>query len=184
MPQAEKAIPYTFNDCMDVVRSLQGYYPVKTIPIAEALGLKVYKVPGWHVDRISGQLLKLAENGGASGHAIFVNEDHAQQRRRFTIAHEIAHFVLHRDQINGGIEDNGLYHSRLGAKADRQANLFAINEILIPEFLLDRAQLDALGEHEHLTIPILAKIFDVPNSLMSIKMGIPHEVGAQQKDGG
>ena len=180
MTQAEQTIPYTFNDCMDVVRSLQGHYPVKTIPIAEALGLSVFKVPGWPANRISGQLLKLAEKGGASGYAIFVNEAHAQQRRRFTIAHEIAHFILHRDQIGGGIEDNGVYRSRLSAQAERQANLLAINEVLIPEPLFDRAILDSIAEHGDISIPVLAKMFDVPNSVMSIKMGVPHEIAAQE----
>ena len=171
-PQTENPIPYTFNDCMDVVHSFQGHYPVKTIPMAEALGLKVFKVPGWPADRISGQLLKLAENGGSSGHAIFVNERHGQRRRRFTIAHEIADFILHRDQIDGGIEDDGLYRSRLSLRAEFQANLLAANEILIPDPLLDRALNDAIGQ---ISVPNLADMFDVPNSLMSIKLGVPYE---------
>ena len=168
---------------MDVVHSFQGHYPVKTIPMAEALGLKVFKVPGWPADRISGQLLKLAEYGGSSGHAIFVNESHGQRRRRFTIAHEIAHFILHRDQIDGGIEDDGLYRSRLGVQAEFQANLLAVNEILIPDTLFDRALLDAIGQQEDFTIPHLARMFDVPNSVMSIKMGVPHEIDAQNDQG-
>ena len=183
MPQTEQAIPYTFNDCMDVVRSMQGHYPVKTTPIAEALGLSVFRVPGWPVERISGQLLKLAENGGASGYAIFVNHGHAQKRRRFTIAHQIAHFILHRDQIGAGIEDNGIYRSRLSAQAERQANLLAIDEILIPELLFERAMHDAMAQHENISIPILAKMFDVHNSVMSIKMGVPHEIAAQENLG-
>ena len=164
-------------------RSLQGHYPVKTIPIAAALGLKVFKVPVWDAERISGQLLKLAENAGRSGYAVFVNEKHSQQRRRFTIAHEIAHFILHRDQIGAGIEDNGIYHSRLSAHAERQANLLAIDEILIPEPLFRRASHSLTVEHGDISIPILAEMFDVPNSVMSIRMGVPHEIVVQENQG-
>lgn len=178
MPQAEQTIPTTFNDCMDVVRASQGHYPVQTIPIAQALGLRVFKVPEWPAALISGQLLKLAENGGTSGYAIYVNADHPQSRRRFTIAHKIAHFILHRDQIGGGIEDDGIYRSRLGEEAERQASLFAVDEILVPNRLFERAFADLVAKNERVSIPVLAEMFDVPNSVMSIKMGVPHETVA------
>lgn len=183
MPQAEQAIPQTFNDCMDAVRSMQGHYPVPTIPIAEKLGLNVFQVPGWPVDRISGQLIKVAENGGPSGYTILVNEAHDQKRRRFTIAHEISHFILHRKQIGAGIEDDGVYRSRLGEQADRQASLLAIEEILIPWRLFERAMHHATEQHESISVPILAQMFDVPNSVMSIRMGVPYETAAPENQG-
>lgn len=183
MPQADASIPYTLNDCMDVIRSKQGHYPVKTTAIAEALGLNVFRTSGWGAEQISGQLLKLAQNGGDSGYAIFVNHDHPLERRRFTIAHEIGHFVLHRDEIGAGIEDDNIYRSRLGAYADHQANLFAINEILIPESLFERAIGHAMAQCESVSIPVLAKMFEVPNSVMSIKMGVPYETDSQARPG-
>ena len=109
-------VPYTINDCMNVVREYQQSYPVMTVPMANALGLEVYKASGWPPESMSGQLLKVSENGGSSGYAIYVNGDHPVERRRFTIAHEIAHFILHRELINEGIEENGLYQSRLSRR--------------------------------------------------------------------
>ena len=49
-----------------------------------------------------------------SGYAIFVNKgDRYKTRQRFTIAHKIAHFILHREAIGDGIVDDALYRSGL-----------------------------------------------------------------------
>lgn len=63
---------------------------------------------------------------------ISVNSSHSETRKRFTIAHEIAHYVLHRDQIGDGITDDALYRSdTLSTMTERQANQYAA-EILMP----------------------------------------------------
>lgn len=64
---------------------------------------------------------------------MIVNAGHSVTRRRFTIAHEIAHFVLHRDLIGDGVIDDGLYRSAtLSGTVERQANRYAAS-ILMPQ---------------------------------------------------
>lgn len=43
--------------------------------------------------------------------AISVNGSDHYYRQRFTMAHELAHFLLHRDLIGDGVDDNRAYRS-------------------------------------------------------------------------
>lgn len=63
---------------------------------------------------------------------IQVNNTDAPVRQRFTVAHEISHFLLHRDEIdNDGITDTVLYRSKLSSRKEVEANRLAA-AILIP----------------------------------------------------
>jgi hypothetical protein len=46
-------------------------------------------------DEISGMLIPLQSEVGGKRWVIAVNEDHAPVRKRFTIAHELGHLILH-----------------------------------------------------------------------------------------
>jgi Zn-dependent peptidase ImmA (M78 family) len=87
---------------MELIRKHQKSAPVHVVPIAETLGLNVYRVTSWP-DATSGMIARDPERGGSSGFAIYVNAKHSEVRRRFTIAHEVDHFVLHRVLIGDGI---------------------------------------------------------------------------------
>jgi len=104
--------------------------PIMLSPLAEKLGLEVYKVDGWDND-ISGKIVKDEDKGGSSGYAIYVNAKHGLNRRRFTIAHEIAHYVLHQPLIGDGILDDALYRSGLNHHIEIEANQLAA-DILMP----------------------------------------------------
>jgi Zn-dependent peptidase ImmA (M78 family) len=56
---------------------------------------------------------------------------HTELADRYTAAHEIAHFVLHRDLIGDGIVDDAMYRSKKGDEIERQANAYA-TAILMP----------------------------------------------------
>ena len=142
--------------------------PIPVARIARDLGLEVYRSGGWP-DRISGMIRRDAERGGPSGYAIFANGDHAPTRRRFTIAHEIGHFVLHRELIGDGITDDALYRSRLQGGIEAAANRFAA-DLLMPWNLIREAV--AKGAD---TVEALAKAFKVSRSAMSIRLGVPFE---------
>jgi Zn-dependent peptidase ImmA (M78 family) len=137
--------------------------PIHVIPLAEKLGINVYKT-SWP-DSVSGKIQKHAQLGGSSGFAIFVNESHSETRRRFTIAHEIAHYVLHEDQIGDGIFDDAMYRSGLSSIEERDANQLAA-DILMPRRLL--AEFSFVGED----VQALAKQFNVSESSMAIRLGI------------
>lgn len=62
--------------------------------LAEALGLDVYQVD--MSTRMAGRLV--SDSFSQSGFAIEVNRQHSVESRRFTVLHEIGHFLLHTDQ--------------------------------------------------------------------------------------
>ncbi len=158
----------TILDFNDVLKRHQKEAPVQTVPIANEIGIDVYKTLEWPND-LSGMIQKSEEYAGESGYAIFVNASHPETRRRFTIAHEISHFVLHRNLIGDGIKDDALYRSGLSSAVEAGANRLAA-DILMPWRLINSAidkgidRIDALAVH-----------FNVSKSAMSIRLGVPYE---------
>ena len=153
----------TILDRMEIIRANQSELPVSVTRIAREFGIRVFKSSGWP-DKLSGLIRK---NQGK--YEIFVNGQHPLVRRRFTIAHELAHFILHRDEIGNGITDDVLYRSGLSNKMEKEANQLAA-DILMPWKLLDPI-LDS-GESD---IRKLADMFKVSPSTMSIRLGVPYE---------
>ncbi|MCY4008014.1 MAG: ImmA/IrrE family metallo-endopeptidase [Rhodobacteraceae bacterium] len=157
-----------FTDKMDIIRRHQEVPPVNVLAIADDLGIKVYatKDNAWP-QSVSGWIRKSGPK--ESGFEIVVNGDHSLLRQRFTIAHEIAHFVLHENQIGDGIQDDVLYRSGLSTKIESEANSFAA-DILMPWHLVDREI--ATGETD---IKNLAMTFRVSPASMSIRLGVPYD---------
>ena len=93
--------------------------------IAKKLGLNVYSA-SFENNAISGYIKY--ENGEKN---IYVNNTQSVQRQRFTIAHEIAHFILHQDLLT---KEGGTPMFRGGDNnpAERQANRLAA-AILMPK---------------------------------------------------
>ncbi len=158
----------TKSQCHEVIRGHQNDPPVQMIPIAEELGISVFRVKGWP-DEVSGQIIRDPKDGGSRGYAINTNAGHAVTRRRFTIAHEIAHFVLHRHLIGDGIQDDALYRSGIGSPLEAEANRLAA-DILMPWHLVRGA---IRGGSE--SVETLARRFHVSRSAMSIRLGVPWE---------
>ena len=153
----------TILDRMEIIRANQSELPVSVTRIAGEFGIRVFKSSGWP-EKLSGLIRKNQEK-----YEIFVNGQHPLVRRRFTIAHELAHFILHRDEIGNGITDDVLYRSGLSNKMEKEANQLAA-DILMPWKLLDPI-LDS-GESD---IRELAGMFKVSPSTMSIRLGVPYE---------
>lgn len=148
------------------VREFQGEAPVPVVALARRLGLKVYDEDTNAA--ISGRLTRDPAAGGPSGYAVYVNVAHHRHRKRFTLAHEIAHFLLHRHLLDAGIvEDDALYRSHLSTAVEAEANRFAA-EILMPWHLIDRAI------EQGVTAPAdLACLFQVSETAMRIRLGLP-----------
>jgi Zn-dependent peptidase ImmA (M78 family) len=155
------------EESLQTIRDFQKVAPVEVIGLANSLGVKVYYTD-WPSD-VSGRIQKDAKLGGASGYAILVNKNHHENRRRFTVAHEIAHFVLHRHEIGDGVFDDALYRSGLSQKIEIEANKLAA-DILMPWPLIN----EAFGKGIN-TIDALAARFAVSKSAMSIRLGVPYE---------
>ena len=77
-----------------------GYtIPVEIENVADHLGLKIWPVPGLHR---SCEVVGTLYRDGEGQYRIVLDEymmDNRENRYRFTVAEEIAHFVLHREQI-------------------------------------------------------------------------------------
>ena len=89
---------------VDIIDRFQRSYPVDIYRMADALGIEVQEreLP----QSISGKI----EDDYFDGYVITVNSKHGGTRKRFTVAHEIAHYVLHRDLIGDGIVDDAQKH--------------------------------------------------------------------------
>jgi len=155
-------------DARPIIAGFQKSAPVQVIPIASQLGLKVYNVNNWD-DEISGMIVRDEKRGGSSGFAIYVNGKHPEVRRRFTMAHEIAHFVLHRSLIGDGVQDDALYRSKLSSAIEAEANRYAA-DILMPWSLLN----EQISNGNN-SVEALARAFNVSKSSMSIRLGVPYE---------
>lgn len=112
----------------DILTKHQTSFPIAVGAIARDFGITVLKstMPG----SISGEIRE------ADGKiTIKVNRHDVKERQRFTIAHEIAHFLLHRDRLANGITDDVLYRSRLSDELEREANRLAA-DIIMPDELI------------------------------------------------
>lgn len=159
--------PVTLSEQLEVISQFQKDSPIQMIALANALGVKVYE--SVYSDDFSGRIQKDREYLSPSGYTIIVNEHHPVTRRRFTIAHELAHFILHKDVIGDGVTDDALYRSGLSSRFEIEANKLAA-DILMPHELINKELENGVD-----TVHKLARIFNVSLSSMSIRLGIPCE---------
>lgn len=146
-----------------LIRQHQDQPPVPVGALARNLGLEVLLAtlkPG-----ISGELRPSNREGGK--YVIRVNRHEVKARQRFTIAHEIAHYLLHRDHIGSGIVDNTLYRSELSDIREHQANRLAA-EILMPWHLIDTEV-----NSGRTTPEALAERLGVSETAIKIRLDIP-----------
>ncbi len=153
-----------------IIQKYRKDYPVEIVGLANKLGIEVFETDDWKDKPISGSILRNKSHGLKNGkytYTCYVNASHSDARKRFTIAHEIAHFILHRDEIGDGIIDDALFRSSLSTIIEVQANQLAA-DLLMPRALIQQS-IDAGNK----TIPELAKSLNVSKSAMSIRLGIP-----------
>lgn len=112
------------------IQSFQNDFPIKVGAIANAFGIEVKK--STLAAGISGEIKEV--DGSV---VIRVNRHDVKERQRFTLAHEIAHFLLHRDRIGDGITDDILYRSGLSDAQEAEANRLAA-DIVMPWSLIQR----------------------------------------------
>ncbi|WP_119944777.1 ImmA/IrrE family metallo-endopeptidase [Neorhizobium sp. NCHU2750] len=154
-------------DVRATIQQFQTSYPIKLSALAQALGVPVKAStlpPG-----ISGEIRPDIENPGR--YIIKVNRHDPPSRQRFTVAHELGHFLLHRDQIGNGISDDVLYRSTLSDRREAEANRIAA-DILMPEPLVEGALKTAEVIRADEPVAYLAKRFGVSEAAMKIRLGI------------
>lgn len=136
--------------------------PVDVLACAKAVGLPVYSVD---LPRgVSGLIGKRADGQ----FYCYVDSSEPPVRQRFTAAHEVGHFVLHRSQIGDGLQDNYLLRAEgMSNFQEAQANRFAA-DLLMPRNLISRAISSGVTD-----VAALARLFKVSETAMSIRLGLP-----------
>lgn len=150
------------------IQALQDGAPVRLSAIANALGVRVIatNLPSG----ISGEIRPDPDN--PVQFIIKVNRNDSARRQRFTVAHEVGHYLLHRDQIGDGITDDVLYRSGLSDRREAQANRMAA-DLLMPQQLVDEWLDRARTLKVDNVVSFLADKFNVSEAAMKIRLGIP-----------
>lgn len=154
-----------------IIDKYMSDYPVKLGQLARDLGVSI-KISNMGAG-ISGQISR--EN---DSYVIRVNRNEARERQRFTIGHELAHYLLHRSIIDSspeGITDTVLYRSGKPERIEFEANRLAA-EIVMPMTLIERELKDNFGGVvTEATIEALASRFEVSKAAMEIRLSTLQE---------
>jgi Zn-dependent peptidase ImmA (M78 family) len=154
-------------DKQPAISEATAVIPVQVGSLAASLGLEV-KIVALEPN-ISGEIRP--SDTSQSGYKIRINRHEQKTRQRFTIAHEMAHYLLHRDRIGTGISDNVLYRSGLSNEIEWEANRLAA-ELLMPRVAV-KEELEKIGGIATLeTARDLADVFQVSLPAMKIRLGL------------
>lgn len=115
--------------------------PVNIEAIIRSLGIDLDKKADLHPE-IAGQLARLPDGK----FKISVNRKDTYYRQRFTMAHELGHYLMHAHLIGDGIDDSKAYRSvpegdffneAISKREETQANQFA-SRLLLPKSVITR----------------------------------------------
>lgn len=147
--------------------------PVNIEAIARGLGLSVVKNAAL-ASGISGQIKRLPDGR----FEVASSKTEHYFRQRFTLAHELGHYVLHRSLIGAGVDDDTKYRSTSAGEFyntdidhlhERQANSFAAT-VLMPESLL-RSEFGKLNDTDvQGKVNALCSKFQVSRSAMEWRL--------------
>lgn len=139
--------------------------PIKIGEIAKDLGL-VVKIATLPAD-ISGEIKE-------SNNTIIikVNRHDVKARRRYTLAHEIAHFLLHRHLLGQGISDDVLYRSSHSDEIEAEANRLA-SDIIMPMKLVEEIfKKHYKGKKDAELYEAMAGELEVSTTALKIRLGV------------
>lgn len=149
----------------EIIEVNQTDLPVRLSTIAKQFGLRL--IASTLPAGISGEI----RPDGAGSYEIRVNRHDSVRRQRFTIAHEIAHYLLHRDHIGRGISDDALYRSSLSDAREAEANRLAA-DLLMPS---DRVRIELTRAKEVQIEDVVAHVadaFEVSEAAAKIRLGL------------
>jgi Zn-dependent peptidase ImmA (M78 family) len=152
---------------------IEGAVPIERIVKSVGIDLKLDNVD----DDLSGFLVREKKNKRRS--VIGANKSHHPHRQRFTIAHELGHFLLHEGETVHLDESREAFtinlrdaRSERGEDNDeREANLFAAELLMPAKFLAEELQgkaLDLLGDTAFLEM--LAKKYKVSVQALTFRL--------------
>jgi Zn-dependent peptidase ImmA (M78 family) len=154
---------YSIRPIDDVIQSLITEYeltvPVDLEGICSKMDIKI-KVLDFD-DDLSGMI---------TNRTIYINKNNHKNRQRFTLAHELGHFLLHKKQDNSykGVRFRSEHISSKEKIEEREANHFA-SLILMPTKFI-KEELEGLKELSEDFIFDLAKKYKVSSIAMTIRL--------------
>ena len=144
--------------------------PIPIRKIAERLGIKIH--PYDLGENISGVLVINKDQS-----VIGVNPNESSVRQRFTIAHELGHFLLHRNSEESIFVDKDfkvLFRNQESAtgehKREQEANAFAASILMPRKKIEEEIKSNCIDLTDEVTIKMLAKKFNVSVIAMSIRI--------------
>ncbi len=164
------------NQAAIAAKILQKKFNLETVPvdvkkIAQEMNI-VIEEANFENENISGYLKRKSKEGNP---LIVVRTQDLENRKRFTIAHELGHYILHKDDsvlVDGNLIFRDIISSTASDIKEIQANQFA-SELLMPTVLL----LEDIEKKMKLKIDLfqiikeLAYQYGVSNEAMTIKVG-------------
>ncbi|WP_112863091.1 ImmA/IrrE family metallo-endopeptidase [Brevundimonas vesicularis] len=157
-------------DPLALAEKYWGDIPVPVFEILSELGLGPDR-PAM-AENVSGWI----ERRGDGTYKVAVNPTHALVRQRFTAAHELGHYIYHRELLGAGVGDSRAYrqegtpippNAAIQPMHERQANSFAAN------LLMPRSSITALQNLGVNTVAGLAERLQVSQDAMRIRLGLP-----------
>jgi Zn-dependent peptidase ImmA (M78 family) len=142
--------------------------PVDLEKIIEDLGVQLEYKP--LEDSVSGFCVKKNNE-----YVICVNENHSPNRQRFTIAHELGHFTLHREKQDYFLDESIVLFrdetTSLGIDSmEIEANAFAA-ELLMPEAKVrERICNKPVDGFDDVALKRMAEIFEVSPQALTIRL--------------
>lgn len=151
----------------EITQKFISQIPVPVGALARELGLEV-KLALLPPD-ISGEIRPSPT--AQSGFRISINRHEKKERQRFTIAHEIGHYLLHRNLIADGLSDSVLYRSKLSNQEEIEANRVAA-ELLMPSEAVEKLLQKYGGLRTEEISNAIAEELEVSSPAMKIRLGI------------
>lgn len=140
--------------------------PVDVIKIANANDIKVYE--GNLDKKISGAIRYKKEEGKFE---ILVNKNDVKTRQRFTIAHELGHFFLHKDFLESEELHVDIMYRTAEKETDEEKEREREVDYFAGALLMNRTLLEKM-HNENNSIQELADIFNVSISAMTVRLDV------------
>ncbi len=159
------------NEVVSALEETGLTYPESNLlDIAEKLGVKVFytdfsefkensnKIGGlikWNDEPIAGEGLKAN---------IYLNKDYSPERQRFTLAHELGHFILHKGSDKWRIDLYDYSQNSEESMQETEANYFAGN------LLMPKSEFEKILKVSNGDLDITSKYFGVSRSAVEVRL--------------
>jgi Zn-dependent peptidase ImmA (M78 family) len=150
----------------DEVRKSSGQLkaPIDPAVIAQKLGIAVFRAQ-FNDDTVSGIFRKTVQ-----GYDILVNASHPVNRIRYTIAHEIGHFCLHKDLMKEFVDRDTDFYRQKDSDANPSNNRIEVQANMFGAALLMPIALIRDAWNVTHSVPRLAELFLVSESAMKFRI--------------